>query len=262
MTNPGSGRLQILIVDDEVEIRELLGEYFSARGHDAHVVSDGQAAQTWLAENPVDILLTDVQMPSLSGVDLIATLKDRTEPLGIVVMTGFPTVESATRAMKLGASDYLLKPFRLRAVYEAVSRAAIRVARQRRVERMAARAAFYEVLMGESTEAFPTSGSCGERRRTSTSSSGRWRRVRSALQAMRGSSLAAAVSARTSASSVRPRRWSARADASAPAGHDACGERPKAPSTSPPASRRRMTAATVEGASRAAPPSSSQRSSA
>ena len=147
MTNPGSERLRILVVDDEAEIRELLGEYFSARGHEVHSVDGAQQALSWLAGQPVDVLLTDVQMPGITGVELLSALYTHGLQIGVVVMTGFPTIETATTAMKMGASDYLLKPFRLREVYQAVTRAAGRGRAERRLERMTARADLYERLL-------------------------------------------------------------------------------------------------------------------
>lgn len=147
MRNPVSERLRILVVDDEPEIRELLGEYFSARGHDVHSVDGAQLALSWLSSHPVDVLLTDVQMPGSTGVDLLCALSSHVQQLGVVVMTGFPTIETATAAMKMGASDYLLKPFRLREVYQAVTRAAGRGRAERRLERMTALAEFYERLL-------------------------------------------------------------------------------------------------------------------
>jgi FixJ family two-component response regulator len=147
MTNQSTERLRVLIADDESEIRELLGEYLSARGHEVHTTSDGQQALSWLKSNPVDVLLTDVQMPNITGVELVSAVHRLSVHVGVVVMTGFPTVETATTAMKMGASDYLLKPFRLREVYEAVVRAAGWGRTERELARIRRRASLYEALM-------------------------------------------------------------------------------------------------------------------
>lgn len=136
--------LNILVADDEPEIRELLGEYLSARGHTVRTAEDGQAALGMLDEAHADVLLTDVRMPVMEGVDLVRAIKDRGESIGIVVMTGFPTIESATTAMKMGASDYLLKPFRLRDVHAALVNAAARSLVERRLDRLQRTSDFYE----------------------------------------------------------------------------------------------------------------------
>ena len=152
MRSNSSERLRILVVDDEREIRELLGEYLCARGNNVHTTSDGQEALQWLRDHPVDVLLTDVQMPTMGGVELISALNQDKVTIGIVVMTGFPTVETATAALKTGATDYLLKPFRLRDVYAAVVRAAGRGQAEQELMRLRTRASFYEQIIGQTPE--------------------------------------------------------------------------------------------------------------
>ena len=136
--------LNILVADDEPEIRELLGEYLTARGHSVRTAADGRAALALLDEAPADVLLTDIRMPLMEGVDLVQAIKEREQPIGVVVMTGFPTIESATTAMKLGASDYLLKPFRLRDVYSALMVATSRSLIEQRLLRLQHTVDFYE----------------------------------------------------------------------------------------------------------------------
>ncbi|MFT5683981.1 MAG: YesN/AraC family two-component response regulator [Myxococcota bacterium] len=147
MISHGTQRLRVLVADDEIEIRELLGEYLSARGHEVQTASDGRQALSWLEHNPIDVLLTDVQMPNVTGVELVSALHSQSMPIGVVVMTGFPTIESATTAMKMGASDYLLKPFRLRDVYKAVARAAGWGRAERELVRLKQRLALIESLL-------------------------------------------------------------------------------------------------------------------
>lgn len=136
--------LNILVADDEPEIRELLGEYLSARGHQVRTAEDGQKALSMLDEFHADVLLTDVKMPVMEGVDLVRAVKERGGAIGIVVMTGFPTIDTATTAMKMGASDYLLKPFRLRDVHAALVSAAARSLVERRLDRLQQTCDFYE----------------------------------------------------------------------------------------------------------------------
>jgi response regulator RpfG family c-di-GMP phosphodiesterase len=113
----------ILVVDDERVIREILAEFLSLEGFSVHTVEDGEKALTELRLRPYDLLITDLKMPRLSGLQLLE--KVEAERLGVltVLMTGFGTVETAIEAMKKGAYDYLLKPFKVEEVIHVVERA-------------------------------------------------------------------------------------------------------------------------------------------
>jgi CheY-like chemotaxis protein len=144
MPSKQSQSLQILVVDDEPELRELIGEYLSARGHIVHVASDGHDALTCLSEEPIEVVLTDLCMPSMEGIEIVRAIRERNNPLGVVVMTGFPTIESVTTAMKLGASDYVLKPFRLLEVHDALLKAARQGTKDGMLHRCQCSNRFYE----------------------------------------------------------------------------------------------------------------------
>jgi len=117
---------RILVVDDERVIREILAEFLSLGGFSVHAVEDGEKALTELRLRPYDLLITDLKMPRLSGLQLLE--KVEAERLGVltVLMTGFGTVETAIEAMKKGAYDYLLKPFKVEEVIHVVERALYR----------------------------------------------------------------------------------------------------------------------------------------
>ncbi len=74
------------------------------------IATDGTAAMEWLVEHPCSLVLTDLRLPGISGLDLIQQIRDRELPVTVIVMTGFATVESAVEAMKLGAYDLIQKP--------------------------------------------------------------------------------------------------------------------------------------------------------
>jgi len=114
---------RILVVDDERVIREILAEFLTLEGFSVHTVEDGEKALTELRLHPYDLLITDLKMPRLSGLQLLERVK--AERLGVltVLMTGFGTVETAIEAMKKGAYDYLLKPFKVEEVIHVVERA-------------------------------------------------------------------------------------------------------------------------------------------
>jgi len=117
---------RILVVDDERVIREILAEFLTLEGFTVHTVEDGEKALTELRLRPYDLLITDLKMPRLSGLQLLEKVEQ--ERLGVltVLMTGFGTVETAIEAMKKGAYDYLLKPFKVEEVIHVVERALYR----------------------------------------------------------------------------------------------------------------------------------------
>lgn len=117
---------RILVVDDERVIREILAEFLTLEGFSVHTVEDGEKALTELRLRPYDLLITDLKMPRLSGLQLLEKIEQ--ERLGVltVLMTGFGTVETAIEAMKKGAYDYLLKPFKVEEVIHVVQRALYR----------------------------------------------------------------------------------------------------------------------------------------
>jgi response regulator RpfG family c-di-GMP phosphodiesterase len=117
---------RILVVDDERVIREILAEFLTLEGFSVNTVEDGEKALTELRLRPYDLLITDLKMPRLSGLQLLE--KVESERLGVltVLMTGFGTVETAIEAMKKGAYDYLLKPFKVEEVIHVVERALYR----------------------------------------------------------------------------------------------------------------------------------------
>jgi DNA-binding response OmpR family regulator len=114
---------RILVADDDPPILELLGEYLATRGHDVHLVSDGEMALNALQADDFDLLLTDLKMPGQDGLSLLRHIQENNLPVATILMTGYGTIESALSAMKSGAHNYLLKPFRLREVHEAVVQA-------------------------------------------------------------------------------------------------------------------------------------------
>ena len=126
MTTDSGDAARILVVDDERVIREILAEFLSLEGFSVHTVEYGEKVLTELRLKPYDLLITDLKMPRLSGLQLLERIE--TERLGVltVLMTGFGTVETAIEAMKKGAYDYLLKPFKVEEVIHVVRRALYR----------------------------------------------------------------------------------------------------------------------------------------
>ncbi len=109
MTTP----IRVLVADDEKNLRELLVRELGRKGHAVAGVSDGRAALERLKDEVPDVLLLDMKMPNVEGIDVLRELQDFPEAPQVIVMTGFQEVPTAVEAMKLGAYDYLTKPARI-----------------------------------------------------------------------------------------------------------------------------------------------------
>jgi two-component system response regulator PilR (NtrC family) len=100
----------ILIAEDEQVLRESLAELFRGEGFDVVDVPNGKAAHDLLLKRPVDVVLTDIRMPEMDGMTLLACIQKLAPETPVIVLTAYGTVESAVGAMRAGAIDYLLKP--------------------------------------------------------------------------------------------------------------------------------------------------------
>jgi len=104
---------QILIVDDNAEIREIVQEYLADSDCQIEGASNGKEALEKYNENPYDIIITDLKMPGISGIELIKLLKQKTDTIEFVIITGYASVDTAIEAVRIGAFDYIVKPFRM-----------------------------------------------------------------------------------------------------------------------------------------------------
>src|SRR3954454_24765861 len=104
-------RVRLLIVDDEESIRRLCVTVGESMGFACSEAEGGEAALALLEEQPVHMVLTDLVMPSMSGLEFLERMKKMLPRAEVAVMTGHGSVESAVQAMKLGAYDYIGKPF-------------------------------------------------------------------------------------------------------------------------------------------------------
>jgi DNA-binding NtrC family response regulator len=105
------GQTKILIIDDELIIRESLAGWLERDGHDISTAASGEEALELLKTNHFDILLVDIQMDGISGIDVLKHVKEHYPDIDIIMITAFGSIPSSVKAMKLGAYDYLLKPF-------------------------------------------------------------------------------------------------------------------------------------------------------
>ncbi|GMV44116.1 MAG: sigma-54-dependent Fis family transcriptional regulator [Myxococcales bacterium] len=101
---------RILIADDERSVRELVADVLEGEGHHVDTATDGEVAARRLDREAFHLLITDLRMPGLSGIDLLRKARAEHPDMEVIVLTAFGTVDSAVEAMKLGAFDYLQKP--------------------------------------------------------------------------------------------------------------------------------------------------------
>lgn len=104
---------KILITDDDGDLRELLTEAVRNWGYSTEVAMDGDEALRCLKMRRYDIVITDLMMPGMDGLTLLKKIKDLDKEILVIIITGYATIETAVKAIELGAYDYIAKPFRL-----------------------------------------------------------------------------------------------------------------------------------------------------
>ena len=113
---------KILVVDDEQNMRIALYEALSRNGYDVSVAENGRMALDMVEKTAPDMLITDIKMPTMDGIELLRRIKAVKPLLPVVIITGFATIDTAVEAMKQGAVDYIIKPFSVEVIEETVAR--------------------------------------------------------------------------------------------------------------------------------------------
>src|SRR6187401_340073 len=108
-----SVKSRILIVDDEPSMREMLRIVLRRDGYDVQLADSGRKAIDQLRQNNFDLLLSDIKMPDVSGVDVLRAAKEINRDLVAFMMTAYASTSTAVEAMRLGAIDYFTKPFNM-----------------------------------------------------------------------------------------------------------------------------------------------------
>jgi two-component system, NtrC family, response regulator PilR len=101
----------ILIVDDEQSYRQLLSLVFQEEGHELRTAMNGRQALVELQKEPANVIVSDVKMPDMDGIELLRAVRETLPDIGVILMTAFASVDTAREAFKLGADDFIQKPF-------------------------------------------------------------------------------------------------------------------------------------------------------
>lgn len=118
-------REQILVVDDEANIRRVLSAQLAREGYEVHTAEDGEQALGVLREHHIDLVITDLRMPKVDGMEVLRNALEMDPDLPVVILTAHGTVDNAVEALKTGAFDYITKPFD-QAELKAIVRKALR----------------------------------------------------------------------------------------------------------------------------------------
>ena len=112
-----------LVIDDEQIVLDSVSTLLRDEGFEVDVSLDGREGLDWAIERKYDVVLTDIRMPDIGGMKVLRDVKRINPALPVIMITGYASVESAVQAMKLGATEYIEKPFEPERLLEAVSRA-------------------------------------------------------------------------------------------------------------------------------------------
>lgn len=141
---------RILVAEDEANLRLVIQKELQRLGYRVQVAADGEAALRLLEESNVDVLLCDINMPRMDGMELLRRVRERANPPEAIMLTGHATVETAIEAMKLGAYDYLSKPYHITELDALVRQAAdkrrLRVDNQRLRAQLARQSEMPEIV--------------------------------------------------------------------------------------------------------------------
>jgi DNA-binding NtrC family response regulator len=114
---------RILVIEDDRLMQEALTAVLESIGHEVHCESDGRAGFENFLENEYDLIITDLRMTPIDGLTLIREVKAKKPDMPVIMITGYPTVETSVEAIKSGATDFITKPFEISMVEVAIRQA-------------------------------------------------------------------------------------------------------------------------------------------
>ena len=115
--------LRVLVVDDERAIRKFLRAALNAQGYIVYEASNGEEALKAMREKSYDVIILDVRMPEMSGIQVMTELRKLDPFIEVIIMTGYASVDNAKKIMELGAYDYMLKPYNIEELMEKIEAA-------------------------------------------------------------------------------------------------------------------------------------------
>ncbi len=124
MIDKSDNPLRLIIIDDEPIVGKRLKQVFSKMGFQVEIFTNPISALEFMENNPFDIVVTDFKMEELDGMEILSRAKQLNPKARVIIITGYAKPETAKEAFKSGVFDFMVKPFRLDELKEAVSRAA------------------------------------------------------------------------------------------------------------------------------------------
>jgi DNA-binding NtrC family response regulator len=118
-----NARAKILVVDDKEQMRDVLRKFLAAECYSVEIAADGRDALRKFSENKFELVLSNIKMPAMDGAELLREILKINSQAIVILMTAFGSIEAAVAAIKLGATDYVSKPFQMEDVLFRISRA-------------------------------------------------------------------------------------------------------------------------------------------
>jgi DNA-binding NtrC family response regulator len=118
-----SDKKHLLVVDDELLIRDLLYDHFAACDYAISLADNGGTALTLLGKEKFDAVILDLKMPDMDGLELASLIREKEGNVPIIIITGYPSIESAVEALRRRYFDYFVKPFNMKKLEKAVQAA-------------------------------------------------------------------------------------------------------------------------------------------
>ncbi len=128
--------VRVLIAEDDRAFRALLAETLQQPGREIRLAANGREALEALQETPYDLLITDIRMPEMGGMELLKEAKRLCPNILVIIITGYASLETAIQALKEGAYDYIRKPFNLEELKVSVENACVRIMLERENRRL------------------------------------------------------------------------------------------------------------------------------
>ncbi len=130
MTKLSNEDIRIVVVDDEEVVLKLVRDALIDDGFDVEIAADALKALEIIAKKHIDLVITDIRMPQMNGIELAREIRKRRSDIAVIFTTGYANLNSAKDALRQGASDYILKPFELKEIRQAVNKAVEKIKRE------------------------------------------------------------------------------------------------------------------------------------